>query len=146
MANQFLSQLRKEHRGVMAILNQLQDGDGNKGELFSKLKQELVPHLKAEEKAFYPALMEKEGAREDTLEAFEEHHVTELLFKEIEKLPQTDERWNAKVKVLKELVNHHIKEEEHSVFKVAKEELEEDQFPAILKNFEKEKEKVRKRL
>jgi hemerythrin-like domain-containing protein len=146
MANQFLSQLRKEHREVLSILDQLVEGDAEKGQLFSKLKEKLIPHLKAEEKVFYPTLLEGEESREDTLEAFEEHHVTELLFKEIDKMENSDERWGAKVKVLKELVNHHIKEEERNIFRVAKKEIKEEKLSSILAPFEKEKEKIMKHL
>ena len=146
MANQFLSHLRKEHREVTSILDQLKEGDGKKGELFSKLKTQLVPHLKAEEKVFYPLLMEKKDARDETLEAFEEHHITQVLFTELEKMADTDERWDAKLKVLKELVDHHVKEEERNIFKLAEQQLPKDQFPAILENFEKEKQNIAKRL
>ncbi len=40
--------------------------------------------MKAEESAFYPALMEKKEAREDAMEGIEEHHVSELVLKELE--------------------------------------------------------------
>ncbi len=146
MANQFLSHLKKEHREVMSILDQLEEGEGKTASLFSKLKEELLPHMKAEEKVFYSALLAKKGAREDTLESFEEHHVTEFLFREMEKLPESEERWSAKLKVLKELVGHHVKEEEGKLFKVAEKELDKNQFPTILEQFEKEKQKLQKSL
>ncbi len=146
MANEFLNHLKKEHKEVKDILDKLEDGDGNKEELFMKLKQELLPHLIAEEKVFYSALIGKEGAREDTLESYEEHHVTTKLFKEIEKMSQSDERWAAKMKVLKELVNHHMKEEERKLFKVAEKELPKEDFPTILEKFEQQSEKVKESL
>jgi hypothetical protein len=40
--------------------------------------------MKAEESAFYPLLMEKKEAREDAMEGIEEHHVSELVLKELE--------------------------------------------------------------
>jgi hemerythrin-like domain-containing protein len=146
MANQFLSQLKKEHREIMSILDQIVDGDGNRGELFSKLKEQLIPHLRAEEKAFYPALLDGENSREETLEALEEHHIIEMLFKELDKMSNSDERWDVKIKVFKEIVNHHVREEERNIFKVAKKELKEEQMSSILENFEKEKQKVMKHL
>jgi hemerythrin-like domain-containing protein len=143
MANEFLNHLKKEHREVQDILDKLENGEGNKEELFMKLKKELLPHLKAEEKVFYAALLGKEGARADTLESYEEHHVTEKLFRELEKLDPSDERWNAKMKVLKELITHHVKEEERNLFKVAQKELEKDEFPAIMEKFEEQSEKIK---
>ncbi len=146
MANQFLEHLKKEHKEVQGILDQLESGKGNKEELFMKLKKELLPHLIAEEKVFYSALLAKEGAREDTLESFEEHHVTTGLFKEMEKMSRDDERWQAKMKVLKELINHHIQEEERKLFKVAQKELGKDEFPTIMEKFEKQSEKIKESL
>ncbi len=146
MPNVFLNHLKKEHQEVKSILEQLEKGDGKKGELFSKLKMELVPHQKAEEKIFYPVLLEKKAAREDTLEGFEEHHVAELVMKEMEKLPDSEEKWSAKMKVLKELINHHIKEEEGNIFKLAEKEIDKSMFPTILEKFEKESEKLKKGL
>ncbi len=143
MANEFLKHLKKEHKEVQEIFEKLENGKGNKEELFTKLKKELLPHLVAEEKVFYAALMKKEGAREDTLESYEEHHVTEKLFSEMEKMSRDDERWEAKLKVLKELVFHHIKEEERKLFKVAEKELGKDEFPTIMDRFEKQSERVR---
>jgi hemerythrin-like domain-containing protein len=145
MANEFLNHLKKEHKEVRDILEQLENGDGNKEELFMKLKRELFPHLKAEEKVFYSALLKKEGAREDTLESCEEHQLSEKFFKEMEKISPSDERWNAKLKVLKELITHHMEEEERNLFKVAQKELGKDEFSTIQEKFEKESEKVKER-
>ncbi len=58
----------------------------------------------------------------------------------------SDERWAAKIKVLKEMVNHHIKEEESKLFKVAQRELENDAFPTIMDKFEKQSDKIRENL
>ncbi len=146
MANEFFAQLRKDHREVKDLLEKLHGGDGNRGELFEQLKKELMPHLKAEEKVFYQALMGNEDAREDTLEGFEEHHVTELVFNEMVKMPQSDERWSAKLSVLKELIEHHVKEEEGKVFKLAKQKLNPGQFPKFLEEFEQEKEKIKQKM
>ncbi len=146
MANAFLNHLKKEHKEVQEIFEKLEKKKGNKEELFKKLKKEFLPHLIAEEKVFYPALLEKEGAREDTLESYEEHHVASRVFKELEEMSQDDERWQAKLKVLKEIVDHHIKEEETNLFKVAEKELKKDEFPAIMEKFEKQSEKFKESL
>lgn len=146
MANPFLTHLKKEHREVKSIFEEMENGNGDRGMLFSKLREELLPHMKAEEKMFYTLLLEKEGARDETLESIEEHHITEVLFKEMERLSVSEERWSAKLKVLKELVDHHVKEEEKNLFKLAEKELEKEQFPAILEKFEKEKQKLKKNL
>ena len=148
--NEFFQILKKDHEEVKGILKQLKETkekDSSKREvLFQKLRKELVPHMKAEESAFYPQLLEKKEAREDAMEGVEEHHVSDLVFKELEKLPKGEENWGAKVAVFKELVEHHIKEEEGTLFKSAEKALNADDFKKIMKKFELDKEKTKKNL
>jgi hemerythrin-like domain-containing protein len=102
--------------------------------------------MKAEEITFYPHLLAKEEAREDALEGLEEHHVSDLVFKELEKAPKDDDQWGAKMSVFKELVEHHIKDEESKVFKSAEKALNQNEFKVIMKKFDQEKQKIKKTL
>jgi hemerythrin-like domain-containing protein len=90
--------------------------------------------------------MEKKDAREDTLESIEEHHVAEVVLKELEKMEKSEERWGAKMSVLKELVEHHIQEEESKIFPISEKVLDHDQMHKILKKFQEDKEKIKKSL
>jgi hemerythrin-like domain-containing protein len=54
--------------------------------------------------------------------------------------------WSAKIKVLKDLVEHHIEEEEDEIFEIAEEEIDKDDFKQIMQAFQKEKEKVKKEI
>lgn len=146
--NEFFQQLKKDHKVVAGILGQLKETENEKKreELFKKLKEELVPHMKAEEITFYERLLAKKEAREDALEGVEEHHVSELVFKELEKTPKGEDQWGAKMSVFKELVEHHVKEEEGKIFKTAEKALGEDKFQTILKQFEQEKQKLKANL
>ncbi len=150
MPNEFFQMLKKEHEELKGILGQLKatkEGDSKKREeLFQKLKEELVPHMKAEEITFYPPLLAKKESREDALEGVEEHHVSDLVFKELEKSPKGDDQWGAKISVFKELVEHHIKDEESKVFKSAEKALDQDEFQIIMKKFDQEKQKIKKTL
>lgn len=101
--NEFYQMLKKDHEEVKGILKQLKDTkekeSSKREDLFQKLREELVPHMKAEESAFYPPLLEKKEAREDAMEGIEEHHVSELVLKELEKMPKDEDKWGAKVGV-----------------------------------------------
>ena len=68
--NEFFKMLKKDHVEVKGILWQLIETKESKkrDELFQKLKEELVPHMKAEEITFYQPLLAKKEAREDALE------------------------------------------------------------------------------
>lgn len=144
--NEFFQMLKKDHIEVKGILGQLTDTkEGKKREeLFKKLREELVPHMKAEEITFYPPLMAKKEAREDAMEGVEEHHVSDLILKELEMMPKGEEQWGAKMAVFSELVEHHIKDEESKVFKSAAKALNPDELQTIMKKFEQEKQKIKK--
>lgn len=144
--NEFFQMLKKDHVEVKGILGQLTETKEAKKreELFLKLKQELVPHMKAEESTFYPTLLAKKDAREDAMEGIEEHHVSDLVQKELEMMPKGDDHWGAKMAVFAELVEHHIKDEESKVFKSAAKALNPDELQTIMKKFDQEKQKIKK--
>ena len=148
--NEFFQILKKDHKELKGILAQLEE-TGNKSkkrdELFQKVKEELVPHMKAEEITFYPPLLAaKKDAREVALEGVEEHHVSEMVFKELEKMPKDQDQWAAKLSVFKELLEHHIKEEEGTIFKTAEKVLSQTKLQNILKQFVEEKRKFKENL
>ncbi len=100
-------------------------------ELLQTLTDELAAHEKIEEQIFYPALKRHSKARELVLEGYQEHHVADILVRELHALPPTDERWGAKFKVLKENLEHHIEEEEGEMFKTARSVLSPAQIQAL---------------
>ena len=142
--------LKKDHAEVKGILGQLEDtkesSPKKREELFQKLREELVPHMKAEESVFYPPLMAKKKSREDAMEGVEEHHVSEMVLKELETMSKGEEQWSAKMAVFKELVEHHIKDEQSKVFKSAEEALSDAEFQSIMKQFEQEKKAIKQSL
>jgi len=150
MANLFFQMLKKDHEEVKDILGQLQDAKGSapkkREALFQKLRVALVPHMKAEESTFYPPLLAKKASREDAMEGVEEHHVSEMVLQELTTLPKGEDQWGAKMAVFKELVEHHIKDEHSKVFKSAEKALSNAEFQTIMKQFEQEKEKIKKTL
>ncbi len=148
--NQFFQLLKKDHKEVKGILGQLKEtkesAPKKREELFQKLREELVPHMKAEESTFYPPLLAKKEAREDAMEGMEEHHVSEMVLQELETMQKGEDQWGAKMAVFKELVEHHIKDEQSKVFKSAEKALDHDEFQNIMKQFEQEKQAIKKNL
>ena len=119
-----LSLLKEDHDKVKKLLKDLDStterGVKTREQLFNKIKQELEIHEAIEEEIFYPALKDHPKTKELTLEAYEEHHVVDLVMAEIEAIPFDQETWGAKFTVMKENVEHHIEEEEGEMFKQAK--------------------------
>ncbi|MDI6853089.1 MAG: hemerythrin domain-containing protein [Deltaproteobacteria bacterium] len=135
--------LQKDHDEVKQLFSQIEKG-GDREKLFSQLKDEVNLHQEVEEKFFYPAL-EKSNAevREKVFESYEEHHVAKTVLKEFDKMSPSDERWKAKLMVLKELVEHHIEEEEKELFKMAKKALDKKQIQEITDKIEQRKSKAK---
>lgn len=84
--------------------------------VLNTLTAELNLHELVEEKILYPALKAHPETRDIVLEGYQEHHVADVLTRELVQLPSDDEQWGAKFKVLKESLEHHIKEEEREMF------------------------------
>ena len=130
-----ISLLEEDHRKMKKLLSELEStterGVKTREELFATVKEELTVHETIEEEIFYPALKEHPKTKEITLEAYEEHHVVDMVMAEIEGVPYDDERWGAKFKVMKENIEHHIEEEENEMFKQARQAFEEDELEAL---------------
>ena len=143
-----LELLHEQHEMVERVFQKMQEAENKseKEKLFNQLKDDLVPHMKGEEKYFYPALEEKEGAKEDVLEGIEEHHAAKLFLKELDGMSPDSERWDAKVSVLKEMVEHHVQEEESNIFQKARSHLSEQEMQEIGENFENVAGKKKSRL
>jgi hypothetical protein len=102
-----------------------------RSQLLEMLTSELNEHELIEEKILYPALAPHAQAREIVLEGYQEHHVADLMIKELHEVATNDERWGAKFKVLKENLEHHIKEEEREMFPTARAVVSRDELDAL---------------
>jgi hemerythrin-like domain-containing protein len=88
-----------------------------------------------EEKFFYPVLEEKEELRDLISEAYKEHNEAKALISEMEDMDERDENWTAKLRELKQSVDHHIEEEESKVFERARNALSQEEAEEIARQF-----------
>jgi hemerythrin-like domain-containing protein len=127
--------LKEDHRKVKKMLGDLEDTTERavktREELYGKLKFELTVHEQIEEALLYPTLKEHDTTKEIALEAYEEHNVVDLIMGEIDQTPFDDETWGAKLKVMKENLEHHIEEEEGEMFKKARQVLDEAELQSL---------------
>jgi hypothetical protein len=109
-----LELLTQQHKEAMALFDQIENTEDPKKArpIFNQLKAALQMHEDLEERALYPRMKEDKEFEEDTLEAYQEHHVMDLLLREISELTESSEQFHPKCKVLKENVKHHAEEEE----------------------------------
>jgi hemerythrin superfamily protein len=142
-----ISLLKKDHDLVKKLFKEyegLPDGQPErKRALAEKIIAELMVHERIEEEIFYPAF--KKGADEEgkelLAEAKEEHHVVDLILDELQSVKLDDEQFDAKFKVLKENVEHHIEEEEEEMFPDAKKRLK-DKLDALGDEMQQYKEQL----
>jgi hemerythrin superfamily protein len=109
--------LESQHRQVEKLFKQLEKAtkSDRKQRLFEEIADKLAVHAAIEEHHFYPAV--KARRTEDILlEAVEEHLTIKRTLADLLKIDAEDETFDAKVKVLKEEVEHHVQEEESDLF------------------------------
>lgn len=116
--------LESDHRRLEDLLKKGEETTARavkgRNELLDTITNELNAHELIEEKVLYPALKSHSEAKEIVLEGYQEHHVADLLVKELHGLAKSDERWGPKLKVLQENIEHHIEEEEKKMFPTAR--------------------------
>ena len=108
-----VAMLKADHLAVAALFSSFAAAKANsqKRSLAENICLELTIHTKLEEDIFYPAC---KGHVDEALlkEAYVEHDEAKVLIAEIEAGAPGDEFYDAKVKVLSEIIEHHVKEEE----------------------------------
>ena len=116
--------LETDHRKLEDLLKRGEettpDASVRRADLLRTITTELNVHETIEEKVLYPALKAHPEARDIVLEGFQEHHVVDLLVRELHAVSKNEEAWGAKFKVLKENIEHHIDEEEGEMFRTAR--------------------------
>ena len=108
-----IAMLKADHRKVEQIFEAFEKATSKskKQALALQACLELKVHTALEEEVFYPAC--RDQIEEDLLnEAYVEHDSAKLLINEIEAAGPEDEFYDAKVKVLAEMIEHHVEEEE----------------------------------
>jgi hemerythrin-like domain-containing protein len=126
-----LKLLKADHDEVKSVLKRLDEtterAEKTRTEGFAMLKGMLQVHETIEEEILYPALKEFAKTKDIALEAYEEHHVVDMIMGELETTPVDDEQWSAKLTVMKENLEHHIEEEEGEMFKQARQVMDENE-------------------
>src|ERR1700710_2242763 len=113
-----IDRLESQHSEVADLFSQIEDAGDDadlKGDLFEEIADKLAIHAAIEEHHFYPAV--KANRTEDILlEAVEEHLTIKRTLADLLKIDADDKTFDAKIKVLKEEVEHHVEEEESDLF------------------------------
>lgn len=126
--------LKSQHREVEKLFEQIEGLSDravkSRQRIFEKLADALALHATIEEKIFYPAA--HSGKSEDILfEALEEHLAVKRVIADLMGCPLSDPTWKAKLSVLKEDVEHHVEEEEKTLFPMIRSHLDADRLAEL---------------
>jgi hemerythrin-like domain-containing protein len=102
-------------------------------------------HMAGEEKLLYPRLENNAETKTITLESYEEHDISRKIIQDIDDTSDTDAKF-AKVKVLSEVIDMHVEEEEDELFKKSKRVLSDEDARTIAKDFLEEKVSAMKKM
>ena len=134
-------ELHKEHEEVAGLIAQLEEKSRDE-KTFETLRTELTAHSKAEEQVFYKRLEDEESVRDMVLEGYEEHKVVVKLLVDMAQTTADEEKFAAKLSVLKESLEHHVQEEEGALFEGARPLLAEGEPESLYEKFEAAKRKL----
>lgn len=143
-----LTKLKKEHREVQLLLDELVNATGaaQRKSLLKKIKGALVPHTRAEEKVVYDALLSlrEKDVRQDGEEGYLEHGLADRMIATLSKIQNANSiEFSAAAKVLRELISHHVREEESNIWSDVKDNFSEEERYEMNRRFEAAKKKVK---
>lgn len=142
-----LGTLQAEHDEVQGLLSRLTGSDNAREQksLVLQIKKALVPHTKAEERIVYDAVLalRAKEARIDGNEGYIEHGLADATLKKLDKLTANTPEFKAAAKVLKELIDHHVQEEERNIWSQVEENFSAEQRARMNRAFLAAKKKVR---
>jgi hemerythrin-like domain-containing protein len=138
MERDAIALLKSDHDEVRKLLEKLasttERAEKTRTDVLKKVAAALAAHTTIEEEIFYPAFRDA-GTKNDEImffQAKEEHRaVDKLVLPDLQSTPVTSECFTGRVSVLRELIEHHVEEEEQEMFPRAKELLSTDQLTAL---------------
>jgi hemerythrin superfamily protein len=117
------SALKKDHQKVSELLDRLvassDRGTDEWKELVTQIRDELIPHSRAEEALFYNPLRQTEHGKEVVAHSYGEHAMAETELRALQAMKAIDANWNSLVRKLRSDLLHHVEEEESKVFAAA---------------------------
>jgi hemerythrin superfamily protein len=145
-----IAMLKEDHKKVLSLLADLERtterGANKRQKLVDQIEREIKVHSKLEEEIFYPAFRDAVSKKEDKqlyYESTEEHHLVDMVLAEIKEADLSSEIFEAKGKVLKDLIEHHAKEEEEKImFAKAKKAMGREELQELGQRMEERKEEL----
>jgi hemerythrin-like domain-containing protein len=148
MAKTAIDLLKEDHKRLRKMLDELVATSGAKTRerLLAKVSSELEVHTGVEEEIFYPAFRDAATKKEQKklyYEAVEEHRaVNEMVLPDLAETDTSGLEFGGRAKVLRELVLHHLEEEEQEMFKLARQLLSREELVELGEHIEGRKKEL----
>lgn len=126
--------LEKQHEETLSALTTLEESKpgAERKQLFKKMQLGLLGHMVIEEEMFYPAAVEASDAEKDPVaEGYEEHMSARECLMRCELALSEKDLFGVRIGVLKELIEHHVKEERRDLFPIARKVMSTAQLEAL---------------
>ncbi len=137
--------LKQDHDKVDRLFQKVKATEEEKHkELFEQIKEELEVHTHIEETIFYPKIKEEKELEDIVLEGIEEHHQAKIFLRELSNLADDSEKFEPKLKVLMEDIEHHVQEEEGEMFPKIEKIFDNATLEELGKQMEEEKKSFKK--
>ena len=143
-----LKEIKKEHDEFRSLIEKIEKADGKKKkDLFEDLYAKVKGHHEAEEHVVFPDVKDRvdDEGKDTVMEMIEEHSLGAYQFSVLERTGVDNETWGPKFSVLKEVLTHHMDEEEKELFKVAREVLKKEELEEKYDPFEEAQEEYEKK-
>lgn len=139
--------LKKDHDNLKELLNELvmigADDEETRHELIKQIRDEIVPHSRAEETVLYNSMRMIDSAKDVVMHGYQEHMEAEALLRTLQVKDKVDLDWQETAKKLKKALEHHIEEEEGKIFGVARQLFTQEEAAMMAEAFEQLKPEVK---
>jgi hemerythrin-like domain-containing protein len=148
MAHPFIQHLERDHEEQRKLGQKLKEAKGaeERERLRQQFHEALLPHVEGEEASIFDYMQNAGGkAREEALKALQEHHVAEVVLRELMELSLEGDVFSAKAYVLDELNRHHMEEEETTHFPMLEEMASDAKIDELFEQYKETEKAVEKK-
>lgn len=147
MSDGILEDLREDHRETLAAIDEIMkvEDSAKRNALFKEMMTKLVAHLDSEHAVLYRRMekSDQQETREFAFEGTNEHQIAEQQMQQMARARnKAEEKWTAQLTVLRELVQHHVEEEESTGHRLARQEFDSETLEKMRQQFRRQKEKM----
>lgn len=139
--------LKKDHDQLKEHLQQLialnENDESAREILVRQIRDDLIPHSRAEESVFYNSLRAFDSAKEIAMHSYKEHMEAEVLLRMLQLRDKVDADWKETAIKLKTALEHHIQEEEGTIFRIAQGLFTDTEAEMMAQSFERLKPEVK---